>query len=174
MSTLAVFAAAPSKVPFYVAGGALALWAVLLAGFGITRPGFPGSKGGRRGVIGASALLVVAAMGTAVATAGEEGEGEAAGTSSTFALVADPGGASSYNRAAGLVKPGAVTVHLTNDSTQDHNVAVSQGGRVLGESKIIKAGETELKLDLKPGEYDFFCEVDSHRAAGMEGKLTVR
>jgi plastocyanin len=174
MSTLSVFAAAPSKVPFYVAGGALAVWAVIIALFGITRPGFPGSKGGRRGVIGASALLVLAAMGTAVATAGEEGEGEAAATSSRFDLVADPGGASSYNQAAGLVKAGTVTVHLTNDSTQDHNVAVSQGSRVIGESKIIKGGETELKLDLKAGEYDFFCEVDSHRQAGMEGKLTVR
>ena len=175
MGTLAVFAAAPSKVPFYVAGGALAVWAVLLAAFGIRRPGFPGSKGGRRGVIGASALLVVAAMTTAVATAGEEEHGGGAeATSSTFELVADPGGASSYDQAAGLVKAGTVTVHLTNDSTQDHNVAVSQGSRVLGESKIIKAGETELKLDLKAGEYAFFCEVDSHRQAGMEGVLTVR
>ena len=174
MSTLAVFAAAPSKVPFYVAGGALALWAVVIAAFGITRPGFPGSKGGRRGVIAASALLVVTAMGAAVATAGEEEHGEAAATSSTFELVADPGGASSYDQAAGLVKAGTVTIHLTNDSTQDHNVAVSQGSKVIGESKIIKAGETELRVDLKPGEYDFFCEVDSHRQAGMEGVLTVR
>ena len=45
---------------------------------------------------------------------------------------------------------------------------------MLGESKVIKAGETELKLDLKPGEYEYFCEVDAHRAAGMEGVLTVR
>ena len=59
MSALAVFAAAPSKTPFYIAGGALALWAVALGVYGITHPGFPGSKtGGRRGVIGASALLV--------------------------------------------------------------------------------------------------------------------
>ena len=174
MSTLAVFAAAPSKVPFYVAGGAFAVWAVVLAAIGITRPGVPDSKGGRRGVIGASALLMLAAMGTAVATAGEEEHGEAAATSSTFELVADPGGASSYNEAAGLVKTGTVTIHLTNDSTQDHNVAVSQGSRVIGESKIINGGETELNVDLKPGEYDYFCEVDAHRAAGMEGVLTVR
>ncbi len=174
MGTLAVFAAAPSKTPFYIAGGALALWAVALAAFGLTRPGFPGSKGGRRGVIGASALLVIAAMGTAVATAGEEEHGGGEATSSTFDLVADPSGATSYDQAAGLVKAGTVTIHLTNDSTQDHNVAVSQGSRVIGESKIIKGGETELKVDLKAGEYDFFCEVDAHRAAGMEGVLTVR
>jgi hypothetical protein len=37
-----VFASAPSKVPFYLAGGALAAWAVLSSVFGITHPDFPG------------------------------------------------------------------------------------------------------------------------------------
>jgi plastocyanin len=174
MSTLLVFAAAPSKVPFYIAGGALALWAVALGVFGIRRPGFPGSNRGRRGVLGVSALLVVTAMTAAVATAGEDTEGEAAATSSIFNLATDASGASAYDKSTGLVKPGAVTIHLINESTQDHNVAVSQGSKVIGESKIIKRGETDLKVDLQPGEYDFFCEVDAHRAAGMEGILTVR
>ena len=44
MSTLAVFAAAPSKVPFYVAGGVLALWAVVLAALGSRGPGSPSCK----------------------------------------------------------------------------------------------------------------------------------
>jgi plastocyanin len=173
-SAVSVLAAAPSKVPFYVAGGVLVVWAVVLAVTGITRPGFPSSQRGRRGVLAASALLVVTTMTAAVATAGEEGGGEAVATSSVFDLAADPSGASAYDRTTGLVKAGAVTIHLTNESGQQHNVAVGQGSRVLAESKIITRGSTDIRLDLQPGEYAYFCEVDAHRAAGMEGTLTVR
>ena len=38
-----VFASEPSKTPFYLAGGLLAAWAVLLGSFGFTHPDFPGS-----------------------------------------------------------------------------------------------------------------------------------
>ena len=30
-----------------------------------------------------------------------------------------------------------------------------------------------LTVDLKPGEYEFYCPVGNHRAEGMEGTLTV-
>ena len=30
------------------------------------------------------------------------------------------------------------------------------------------------KIDLKPGKYDFYCSITGHRAAGMEGTLTVK
>jgi hypothetical protein len=35
-----VFASEPSKTPFYLAGGLLAGWAVLLGAFGFTHPDF--------------------------------------------------------------------------------------------------------------------------------------
>lgn len=57
-----------SKTAFYVAGGALATWAVILSAIGLTRPDFPGSDGASRGVMAISAVLVIAAMAAAVVT----------------------------------------------------------------------------------------------------------
>jgi hypothetical protein len=59
----------PSKTPFYIAGIALVIWALLVAFIGITRPDFPGDVPGRGGVIAISVVLVVAATSTAVITA---------------------------------------------------------------------------------------------------------
>lgn len=58
----------PSKVPFYIAGGVLVLWALALAGIGLTRPSFPGSERGARLVMGGSAVLMLIAMAMAVIT----------------------------------------------------------------------------------------------------------
>jgi hypothetical protein len=58
----------PSKVPFYVAGGLLFVWAIAVALFGISRnrADWPASEGAARGVMLVSVVLVVAAMATAV------------------------------------------------------------------------------------------------------------
>jgi hypothetical protein len=59
-----------SKTLFYVAGAVLAIFAVLISLVGISRIGtFPASKGQARGVIGLCALLVLAAMASAIITA---------------------------------------------------------------------------------------------------------
>ena len=58
-----------SKTAFYVAGGLTALWAVCISLLGIARGhGFP-SAGASKGIMGVSAVLVVASMATAVITA---------------------------------------------------------------------------------------------------------
>ena len=60
--------AEPSKTAFFIAGGALAAWAVILAFFGLTRPEFPGNAAAARGVMAISTVLVAGAMVAAVAT----------------------------------------------------------------------------------------------------------
>lgn len=66
--TLAAEHVEPDKTAFYIGGGALAVWAVLVAALGITQPEFPKSGGQARGVMTISVLLTVAAMVTVLAT----------------------------------------------------------------------------------------------------------
>lgn len=69
MHALLVLAAEESsKTAFYLVGGLLAAWAVILSFVGLTRPEFPGSDGAARGVMAISTILVLAAMAAAVVT----------------------------------------------------------------------------------------------------------
>ncbi len=58
-----------SKAAFYICGGGLALWAVIVGVSGFTRPDFPGSEMRARALMGVTFVLMVSAMGSAVATA---------------------------------------------------------------------------------------------------------
>jgi hypothetical protein len=66
-----IIGAEKSKVPFYIAGGALVVWAVVLSmALGMRRPEFPGGALGERVVIAITIVLVLAAASMAVATSG--------------------------------------------------------------------------------------------------------
>ena len=58
-----------SKTAFYIFGGLLAAWAVVLAGLGMSQATFPATAGAKRGVMAISAVLMAGAMATAVITA---------------------------------------------------------------------------------------------------------
>jgi hypothetical protein len=66
---LAAEEAESSKTAFYVCGGLLAVWAVVLAAAGLSRPEFPGGESGARGVMALTTVLVLAALATSVITA---------------------------------------------------------------------------------------------------------
>ncbi|HZO36469.1 MAG TPA: hypothetical protein VFB41_06285 [Solirubrobacteraceae bacterium] len=68
LSLLAAEAAESSKTLFYVLGGLLAGWAVVLTVLGMSRADFPTSDSGARGVMAITAVFVVAAMAAAVIT----------------------------------------------------------------------------------------------------------
>ncbi len=74
LATLITFAAEegaePSKTLFYIAGGLLVAWAVILTAVGVTRhESFPPSAGATRGLMALSVVLVAFAMASAVITA---------------------------------------------------------------------------------------------------------
>lgn len=64
-------AAAKSKAPFYVAGGILVAWALLLSvGIGLRNARFVSTPGAARTVMAVSAALVLITLVAAVATSG--------------------------------------------------------------------------------------------------------
>jgi plastocyanin len=122
------------------------------------------SAAGRRGKDTGALTQVGAAQakGTAEAKNGE------------LTIPADPGGSTAYQFAAAEAPAGQVTIRSPNKSSVDHDIAL-EGNGVDDKGDVVKdGGVSEFSLDLKPGEYTFYCSVDGHRQAGMEGKLTVK
>jgi len=71
---------------FHVMGGILAIWALLVSFLGITRENFPATKKAERLVTVISVVLVLAAIGSGVITAANEGEEEEGGEEAALVL----------------------------------------------------------------------------------------
>ncbi len=99
----------------------------------------------------------------------------AAGGATALSLAANPEGQLSYDTTSLSAKAGKVSIAFSNSSPIAHNVAIaSSSGAVVGSTPTFQGGSKTLSLNLQPGTYKFFCTVPGHRAAGMEGTLTVR
>jgi plastocyanin len=95
--------------------------------------------------------------------------------SQKLSLEANPEGQLKYNKTSLTAKAGAVSIDFTNMSPLSHNMTVaSSSGEVLGATPTFTGASKTLSLTLKPGTYKFYCTVPGHRAAGMEGTLTVQ
>ena len=191
LAFLPVLAAEKSRTPFYIAGGVLVAWALILAlALGLRHPAFPGNLLGERVVITISVVLVLAAMSAAVVTASQPAKAGSQGASSSrppaaaapaspaapasaLKLAADPTGLLSYDTKQLSAKAGRVTITFTNAASLEHNVTIAQGSTQLGATPTFGGGTRTLTLNLKPGTYTFYCSVPGHRQSGMEGTLHV-
>jgi plastocyanin len=109
-------------------------------------------------------------------TGGGSSGGTASGKRSLLKLSADPGGELKFDKSSLTTKAGKVTIALDNPSsaTAPHAVEV-EGNGVEEETKTIQPGQkAQVTVDLKPGTYEYYCPVDGHKDAGMEGELTVQ
>jgi plastocyanin len=121
-----------------------------------------------------SATSTAAATGTTSTSASTSSA--AAGASSALTDSADPSGALKFTKSSLTAKAGTVTIDFTNSSPLAHNFTVQQGtsGPVVGATPTFMGGTKTLTLKLKAGTYTFYCSVPGHRAAGMQGTLTVQ
>jgi len=104
----------------------------------------------------------------------KEAEGGTAG-SAAVDIEADPSGQLAFTSDSASAKAGKVTVNFTNTSPVPHDVRIeSSGGEEVGGTEVISESNESATVDLKPGEYTYFCSIPGHRQAGMEGTLTVK
>jgi plastocyanin len=189
---------------FYVFGIALVLSALGLSALGLRNESFPPSRIAIAGLIAYFAALVAATTTFAVLNARDDQrkrnaeQAEAAATqpapsgatttgsttttagaaptgkATTLKLAAEPD-AIAYDTKQLSGKAGQVTIDFDNPSAVTHDVCLEgPSGDQIGCSDTIAQSTASLAENLKPGKYTFFCSVDSHRQAGMEGTLTVK
>jgi uncharacterized cupredoxin-like copper-binding protein len=133
--------------------------------------------------------LVLVLSSLALATAGlaacggdddEEGAATAPATNGgggggTVSVSADPGGELAFEESSLEAPAGSATFNFDNPADITHDFCIEgSGGQDFGCTDQIAASSSQLTANLEPGNYTFYCSVDGHREAGMEGELTVK
>jgi plastocyanin len=189
------------KTLFYVFGIILIVSAVSVSAIGLRFENFPPNRSVLAGTILYFAAIVGATAVFAVLNARDEQQEreaeqaaetttttEAAGGPTTTTPAGGGGGGSTVKLSADpsqiayttdslSAKAGTVTIDFDNPNDAiPHDVCVDDpSGKELGCSDVVTGGTSTLDLsNLKGGKYTFFCSVDSHQQAGMQGTLSVK
>jgi plastocyanin len=97
------------------------------------------------------------------------------GTVKTLLISADPSGQLRFDKDTLAAAAGNVRITMKNPSPVPHNVSIEGAGGLNKQGPTVgKGGASEVEAPLKAGTYTYYCSVDGHRQAGMEGKLTVK
>jgi plastocyanin len=112
---------------------------------------------------------------TTAASGGSSSTTSAGGSGGTIKFEADPSGKIAYTQTDVSGPAGSDTIQFDNQASLTHDVVIedSSGNQVAATDQI-SGSSTSTTADLQAGTYTFFCSVDSHREAGMEGTLTIK
>ena len=134
-------------------------------------------------ILGATVALALAGCGSSSnssssssasstpASSGSGGGGGGGGGGTQLHISADPS-ALKFNTSKLSAKAGKVTITMTNPSGLSHDVSIKGGVNVQG-PVVGQGGKSVVSATLKAGKYTFYCSVDGHEAAGMNGELDV-
>ena len=127
--------------------------------------------------LGAALVLALAGCGGDDSSSSSNGSSGSSGSSGgggqQIALASPADGSLKFDKTKLAAKAGTVTINFDNPSTTAHAVEI-EGNGVEEKSDTITEGKASVTADLKPGTYEFYCPVDSHKAQGMKGTITVK
>lgn len=102
------------------------------------------------------------------------GASSGGGAAQTLKIAADASGALKFDKSSLSAKAGKVTIVMDNPSDLPHAVEIEGDGVEAEGETVDKGGVSKATAEVKPGTYEFYCPVDGHKQAGMEGTLTVK
>jgi uncharacterized cupredoxin-like copper-binding protein len=162
-----------SKVPFYIGGGLLVCWAILVSlGLGLRKPEFPGSLNGQRLVIAITVVLVIGTAATAIITSGgvtkeavaSSGNGSSSGASSeaTPAAPTPAAASSTSSTSSGTTSSGATSSGSSSSPT------ATTGTPAPSSSPAHAAGPLQLAANPE-GQLSY----DTKQLSAKAGKVTI-
>jgi plastocyanin len=161
-------AAEKSKVPFYVAGGLLTAWAIIVSlGLGLRLAAFPSSLGGERAVIALTVVLVAGAISTAVITSSSPRKsGVTSAASTTLGTAAAPATPSTVAEATTATPPAAPAA---KKPAGKHHVKASTGTPAPPSSPA-RAAPTTIALAADPNG---LLSFDKKQLSAKAGTTTI-
>jgi uncharacterized cupredoxin-like copper-binding protein len=174
---------------YFVIGGVLVAWALVLTFGGMTRgDNFPDVRSGRM-LMAVSAGLAVAAFAAVVTTTDKEHprieakekaaerareEGGAGGTAGSTSQIPVAENEYSIKLSNTSLRPGGIAFEAENKGKIPHDLAI-EGQGVERKTPLIDPGKkATVEADLKPGKYKLYCTVPGHEQLGMKTDVTVR
>jgi plastocyanin len=110
---------------------------------------------------------------TEEATTDDGGTEAPSGGGEPIEIAADEGGALKFDQTALTAPAGEVTIVMDNPSSVPHAVAIKAPSGDASGDTVGQGEKSTATAELEPGEYEFYCPVGGHEAAGMKGTLTV-